>query len=232
MSHEALLPCPFCGRPVDDDLDDGCNDTLYPSGIYWREEHGMRHYVSHRERQEGDQPCWSMHCPTTGGGCDVEVTADSKSEVIAKWNRRAPDAAVRESRDLPHEVLRWIEHDLRIAQEPGRAEAAEGALVVALRVLRELNDAVTALATEFDKPITDENIGKWLALNDAGRRAQEVCRTVPESFYTHPAGMDAARAKAIEDCCDAVMKSNWLNATYRRQIVTDIRDRLATKESR
>jgi hypothetical protein len=46
------------------------------------------------------------------------------------------------------------------------------------------------------------------------------------------AGMDAARAKAIEDCCDAVMKSNWLNATYRRQIVTDIRDRLATKESR
>lgn len=41
-----LLPCPFCGRKVDDDL----SDTLYPSGTYWREEDGLRHYIGHRDR--------------------------------------------------------------------------------------------------------------------------------------------------------------------------------------
>jgi hypothetical protein len=107
-SGEALLPCPFCGRPVDDDL----SDTLYQSGTYWREDEGFRHYISRRERRDGDQPCWSMHCVSNGGGCGAQITADSEPEVRAAWNRRAAQA---EPRALPHEVLRWIDHDLRIA---------------------------------------------------------------------------------------------------------------------
>lgn len=81
-----MLPCPFCGRPVD--MDD--EDTLYPSGIYWRysEEIQSRYYVSHKERLEGDCACYSMHCPESSGGCGASISKDSYEEVIAAWNRR------------------------------------------------------------------------------------------------------------------------------------------------
>jgi hypothetical protein len=83
-----LLPCPFCGREVEDDLE----DTLYPSGTWWREEDGLRHYIGHQERKPTDQPCWLMNCPESGGGCGAEIYGDTKEQVMAKWNRRAaPD---------------------------------------------------------------------------------------------------------------------------------------------
>lgn len=80
-----LLPCPFCGKTVD--LED-C-DTLYPIGLYWREEGGIRHYVRHEDRKEGDERVWGMHCPEVSGGCGAEITADSKQDAISAWNRRA-----------------------------------------------------------------------------------------------------------------------------------------------
>lgn len=80
-----LLPCPFCGHKPPADL----ADTLYPSGTYWREEDGLRHYVGHRERMDGDNPCWTMHCKVSDWGCGAKITADSEEEVIAAWNRRA-----------------------------------------------------------------------------------------------------------------------------------------------
>lgn len=85
MITEPLLPCPFCGRAVDPE----CHDTLYPSGAYWREENGFKRYIRHRDSKVGDGVCWAMHCPTTGGGCGVEMTGDSRAETVAKWNRRA-----------------------------------------------------------------------------------------------------------------------------------------------
>jgi len=57
-----LLPCPFCSRPVPDDL----SDTLYPSGIYWRDDTDIgRHYITHSNemaRAEDDNKCWEMNC--------------------------------------------------------------------------------------------------------------------------------------------------------------------------
>lgn len=70
---------------MDEDLD----DTLYPSAVYWREEDGLRHYLNHRDRQEGDHQCWEMNCPESGGGCGASILGDSEAEVRAKWNRRA-----------------------------------------------------------------------------------------------------------------------------------------------
>lgn len=80
------LPCPFCGKPVD--LED--QDTLYPSGISWRdhEDPGMRSYHARRDHKEGDGKCWRMHCPTPSGGCGAEISGDSKEEALAAWNRR------------------------------------------------------------------------------------------------------------------------------------------------
>ena len=82
------LPCPFCGKAVD--FDDA--DTLYPSGICWREEHGFRHYVRWKDRRDGDGNVWGMHCPEPAGGCGVEIHGDTKDEALAKWNRRASNA--------------------------------------------------------------------------------------------------------------------------------------------
>ena len=81
-----LLPCPFCGKKPN--LTD--QDTLYPSGIAWRqnEELGMRTYHRFADRQEGDGMCYGMHCPDTGGGCGAEIHGDTREEAIAKWNKR------------------------------------------------------------------------------------------------------------------------------------------------
>lgn len=82
------LPCPFCGHKAD--LDD--DDTLYPSGIYWRETDGIRHYILLRNRQDGDGQVWGMHCPEVAGGCGAEIDGDTKEEALEKWNRRVPSA--------------------------------------------------------------------------------------------------------------------------------------------
>ena len=80
-----MLPCPFCGKGVD--LED--EDTLYPSGVYWRETDGMRHYIRHKDRKQDDGIVWDIHCPEVSGGCGAEISADSKQEAINAWNRRA-----------------------------------------------------------------------------------------------------------------------------------------------
>lgn len=78
-------PCPFCGTRVD--LTD--QDTLYPTGTYWREHpEGYRSYHGFYERQEGDGMCWKLSCCSTGGGCDATIYGDSKEDALAKWNRR------------------------------------------------------------------------------------------------------------------------------------------------
>lgn len=78
-----LKPCPFCGKKVDEDLD----DALYPTGHGWKEEGGHRYYVSYREVPK-EQWCWQVLCPEVSGGCGAEVTGDSRDEAIAKWNSR------------------------------------------------------------------------------------------------------------------------------------------------
>jgi hypothetical protein len=84
--REENLPCPFCGHKVD--LED--DDTLYPSGTYWREEEdGLRHYVNHKERRLDDKPLWGLHCPEPAGGCGIKVYGHTREEAIERWNRRA-----------------------------------------------------------------------------------------------------------------------------------------------
>jgi len=33
--------------------------------------------------------CWQINCVTVSGGCGVQITGDSKDEIIAMWQRRA-----------------------------------------------------------------------------------------------------------------------------------------------
>lgn len=80
----AMKDCPFCGHVVD--LEDA--DTLYPNGTGWKTRGELVGYCSYRDVPR-EQWCWSMHCPTTAGGCGVEMSADSKQEAIDKWNLRA-----------------------------------------------------------------------------------------------------------------------------------------------
>ena len=81
---DKMKPCPFCGKEVD--LED--NDTLYPNGTGWEiRPNGKRSYHSFRDVPK-EQWCWSMHCPTTSGGCGVKMSGDSKQEAIDKWNKR------------------------------------------------------------------------------------------------------------------------------------------------
>lgn len=88
MNSEAkgviLLPCPFCGREVDEDL----SDTLYPTGIGWISTGVHVHYISSIMVPE-EQWCWKLVCPESGGGCGAEMHGDSMEEVITKWSRRA-----------------------------------------------------------------------------------------------------------------------------------------------
>jgi len=79
-----MKPCPFCGHEVD--LEDG--DTLYPNTAGWEDhpDHG-RHYCFYQQVPK-EQWCYSMHCPTTAGGCGAEISGDSRQEAIDKWNRR------------------------------------------------------------------------------------------------------------------------------------------------
>lgn len=79
-----LLPCPFCGKSPD--MEDG--DTMYPSGIFWRETEYGRSYVGVEERLDTDNPCWLIYCPEVAGGCGAEMHGDSIEDVVSKWNRR------------------------------------------------------------------------------------------------------------------------------------------------
>lgn len=85
MSDE-LKPCPFCGAKPPDDL----IDTLYPTGIWWREiGGGIREYIDRHERTADCHPCYRMGCDVHNGGCGVAVHADTREEVITAWNRRS-----------------------------------------------------------------------------------------------------------------------------------------------
>jgi hypothetical protein len=81
---EKPKPCPFCGYKVS--LSNP--DTLYPNAIGWKVDRGFRHYVSFRDVPK-EQWCYSMHCPTTAGGCGAEISGDSIEETLAAWNKRA-----------------------------------------------------------------------------------------------------------------------------------------------
>lgn len=78
--------CPFCGMKNNLDI-----DTLYPSGIGWKDSgHGYRYYVSiHEEQLPREQWCYKVVCNESYGGCGAEIHGDSIDEVIDKWNTRA-----------------------------------------------------------------------------------------------------------------------------------------------
>ena len=83
--NEAMKNCPFCGHIVDMDNP----DTLYPNGTGWEiRPNGMTSYHSFRDVPK-EQWCYSIHCPTTAGGCGVEISGNSVQECIDKWNRRS-----------------------------------------------------------------------------------------------------------------------------------------------
>lgn len=111
MSDE-LLPCPFCNRAVPEDL----SDTLYPSGIYWRTDPEIgRHYIIHSnemERAEDDNKCWEMNCTENMGGCGASIYADSRDEVIAKWNKR-PALSTQAAAPFPQSILELIKEVAR-----------------------------------------------------------------------------------------------------------------------
>lgn len=76
-------PCPFCGMICNLDL-----DTLYPSGIGWKDAGvGYRHYVSAWGVPK-EQWCYKIVCNESYGGCGAEIQGDSTTEVIEKWNKR------------------------------------------------------------------------------------------------------------------------------------------------
>lgn len=102
-AEQKLLPCPFCGwQPPFEDAD-SMLDVLHRSGTWWREEvswvpspftgRRVRTYHSHKDRKDGDNPCWEMNCTFNMGGCGVRLVRDSRDEAIAAWNTRVKEAA-------------------------------------------------------------------------------------------------------------------------------------------
>lgn len=86
-----LKPCPFCGLQSHQEWD----DTMYPSGVGWREDTGViddvtpfRHYLGTDQRHRWQGKCYEINCAIQYGGCGANISADSKEEVIEKWNRR------------------------------------------------------------------------------------------------------------------------------------------------
>lgn len=75
-----MKPCPWCGK--EPDLDNP--DTLHPSGTYWTDsEHGIE-YRSRENRGLHDYQCYEINCIP----CGLTLEADSKDEVIEKWETR------------------------------------------------------------------------------------------------------------------------------------------------
>lgn len=85
-----MKPCPFCGNNID--IDDP--DTLHKTGTIWIDGlHDGRSYHHFKTDTKGLENgfCWEINCTTSSSGCGVNISADSKQEVIAKWQRRAYD---------------------------------------------------------------------------------------------------------------------------------------------
>ncbi len=99
LQPHTLKACPFCKMQPPTDL----SDTLYPSGIYWRETDGVRHYVGHKERIESDQACWTVECAQSSGGCGASLTGDSAQEAMDLWNRR--DAENKDASEAVNQVM-------------------------------------------------------------------------------------------------------------------------------
>jgi hypothetical protein len=77
-----LLNCPFCGS----ELESEDADTLHKS-CSWRNRDGYREYLT-TSNPLADGFCYQINCPTIYGGCGSSISADSKEEVIEKWNTR------------------------------------------------------------------------------------------------------------------------------------------------
>jgi hypothetical protein len=79
-----LNACPFCGHQPWE-----MAEAVYPTGIGWREDDGVRHYIGRKDKRERMGDVWCVNCPEVEGGCGAEVCGDSRNEAVAKWNRRA-----------------------------------------------------------------------------------------------------------------------------------------------
>jgi hypothetical protein len=96
MGEPEIGPCAFCGHVTQD-----VRDALHPTGIGWQETPNGRIFTSRHNLQrylERDGDTWQMACLEHEGGCGVTMTADSKEEVIAKWNRRPGTKPARDSK--------------------------------------------------------------------------------------------------------------------------------------
>src|SRR5574343_127861 len=89
-----LLPCPFCGKELvlEPYYENGV-EILHPSGIVWRIHEfedcsSSIEYDHMKNRTETDEWCYQICCPEIHEGCGAEMNADSKEEVVAKWNKR------------------------------------------------------------------------------------------------------------------------------------------------
>jgi len=76
-------PCPFCGTRLD--LND--RDILYPSGVGWKEEEGMRVGCDVYDVPK-EQWCYKIVCQEHYGGCGAEMHGYSIEDTIKKWNKR------------------------------------------------------------------------------------------------------------------------------------------------
>jgi hypothetical protein len=171
-----LLPCPFCSKKVPDDL----SDTLYPSGIYWREDPDSgRHYISHSDemsRAEDDNKCWEMNCTQNMGGCGSSISADSRDEVIAAWNRRA---AIQQAAEPDLTAAYMAGHAEGVEQGIARAGAVpEGWKLVPIEPTREMWVAVNKLDDEMAAGGYD---GKGCSIEQAWNCLLESAPTPPAS---------------------------------------------------
>ena len=75
--------CPCCGRKVDPEDE----DTLHRSGKWKDSNNGFRRYMP-SSAEDFHGWTWSLSCVEHYGGCGLNISGDSKEEVIEKWNRR------------------------------------------------------------------------------------------------------------------------------------------------
>lgn len=85
-SDTTLLPCPFCGFDPSGDSED-LLDILYPVAGWRYVDDGKAYVAPNALNLDGHT--WGLHCTECMGGCGAQIEADSRDEVVAKWNRRA-----------------------------------------------------------------------------------------------------------------------------------------------